>query len=78
MLDGLRYVLRHPTLRGLAVSVLHVLVLGKRVPEVLGAQPQCRYVHLLREVTDAVTAKECQLAALVPPVMCQPGRIAVG
>jgi uncharacterized protein (DUF1015 family) len=53
--------------RGLAVSVLHVLVLGKRVPEVLGKQPQCRYVHLLREVADAVRAKECQLAVLVPP-----------
>ena len=53
--------------RGLAVSVLHLLVLGKRVPEALGKQPQCRYVHLLREVTDAVRAEECQLAVLVPP-----------
>jgi uncharacterized protein (DUF1015 family) len=53
--------------RGLAVSVLHVLVLGKLAPELLGGQPQCRYVHLLREVTDAVRGKECQLAVLVPP-----------
>jgi uncharacterized protein (DUF1015 family) len=52
-----------PAWRGLAVAVLHVLVLGK----LLQGQPQCRYVHLLREVTDAVAAKECQLAALVPP-----------
>jgi uncharacterized protein (DUF1015 family) len=56
-----------PSWRGLAVAVLHVLVLNRLVPEALGGQPQCRYVHLLREVTDAVAAKECQLAALVPP-----------
>jgi len=56
-----------PAWRSLAVSVLHVLVLGKRVPEMLGQQPQCRYVHLLREVTDAVRSKECQMAILVPP-----------
>lgn len=53
--------------RGLAVAVLHVLVLNRLVPEGIGGQPQCKYVHLLREVTDAVAAKECQLAALVPP-----------
>jgi uncharacterized protein (DUF1015 family) len=56
-----------PAWRGLAVAVLHVLVLGRSLPETLGGQPQCRYVHLLKEVTDAVAAKECQLAALVPP-----------
>ena len=27
----------------------------------------CRYVHLLREVTDVTAKKECQLACLVPP-----------
>ena len=32
-----------------------------------GAEPKCRYVHLLREVTDAVAARECPLAVLVPP-----------
>lgn len=52
-----------PAWRELAVSVLHVLVLG----ELLDGEPECRYVHLLREVTEAVKAKECQLAVLVPP-----------
>jgi uncharacterized protein (DUF1015 family) len=56
-----------PAWRGLAVSVLHVLVLNRLVPQRLGGQPKCEYVHLLREVTDAVAAKRCQLAALVPP-----------
>jgi hypothetical protein len=54
--------------RGLAVSVLHILLLGKLLPESLGGQPACCYVHLLREVTDAAAAKACQLAVLVPPV----------
>jgi uncharacterized protein (DUF1015 family) len=53
--------------RDLAVSILHVLVLGKLIPEGLGGQPQCRYVHLLREVTEAALARECKLAVLVPP-----------
>jgi uncharacterized protein (DUF1015 family) len=47
--------------------VLHVLVLDHLVREKLGGQPACRYVHLLREVTDAVAARECRLAVLVPP-----------
>jgi uncharacterized protein (DUF1015 family) len=59
---------RHsPTWRGLAVSILHVHVLEKLLPEGLGAQPACRYVHLLQEVTEATAAKQCQLAVLVPP-----------
>ncbi len=53
--------------RGLAVSVLHVLVLNKLVPERLSGTPKCGYVHLVREVTEAVGAGQCQLAALVPP-----------
>ncbi|MFO0811018.1 MAG: DUF1015 domain-containing protein [Gemmataceae bacterium] len=53
---------KSPAWRGLAVSVLHVLVLGE-----LLKGGTCRYVHLLREVTDDVRAKGCQLAALVPP-----------
>jgi uncharacterized protein (DUF1015 family) len=53
--------------RGLAVSILHVLILGKLLPEKLGGTPKCNYVHLLREVTDATAAKSCQLAVLVPP-----------
>ncbi len=56
-----------PAWRSLAVSVLHVLVLGKLLPEGLGSQPTCRYVHLLREVTEDVAAQRCQLAVLVPP-----------
>jgi uncharacterized protein (DUF1015 family) len=60
-----------PAWRSLAVSILHVLVLDKLVPERLGGQPTCRYVHLLREVTDDVAEKRCQLAALVPPATMQ-------
>ena len=32
-----------------------------------GVKGQCQYVHLLREVLDSVTARQCQLAVLVPP-----------
>ncbi len=53
--------------RGLGVSILHVLVLGRLVPEKLGGRPECRYVHLLREVTEAAAAQQCRLAVLVPP-----------
>jgi uncharacterized protein (DUF1015 family) len=53
--------------RGLAVSVLHVLILDRLVPERLGGRPECRYVHLLDEVTAAVRARQSQLAVLVPP-----------
>jgi uncharacterized protein (DUF1015 family) len=53
--------------RSLAVSILHKLVLEKLVPAKVGGTPVYKYVHLLKEVTDAVAAKECQIAALVPP-----------
>jgi uncharacterized protein (DUF1015 family) len=53
--------------RGLAVSVLHVFVLDKLLPEGIGGQSQCRYVHLLQEAADAVAGKDCNLAVLVPP-----------
>jgi uncharacterized protein (DUF1015 family) len=56
-----------PAWRGLAVSVLHVLVLDKLLPEAVGTRPNCRYVHSLKEVDEAVTARNCQLVALVPP-----------
>jgi uncharacterized protein (DUF1015 family) len=56
-----------PAWRGLAVSILHVLVLNELLAKKAGPAPQCRYVHLLREVTEATTARSCQLAALVPP-----------
>jgi uncharacterized protein (DUF1015 family) len=52
--------------RGLGVSILHVLALNRLLPAA-GGHPECRYVHLLREVSEAVQAHECQLAVLVPP-----------
>jgi uncharacterized protein (DUF1015 family) len=56
-----------PAWRGLAVSVLHVLVLGKLLPAAIGGQPECQYVHLLREALDAVVRNDCAVAVLVPP-----------
>jgi uncharacterized protein (DUF1015 family) len=55
--------------QGLGVSILHKLVLEKLlVQPAWGTQTQSlKFVHLLREVTDAVAAKACQLAVLVPP-----------
>ncbi len=52
-----------PDWRGLGVSILHVLVLGK----LLGGDPACHYVHLLTEVQEAAASKACDLAVLVPP-----------
>jgi uncharacterized protein (DUF1015 family) len=60
-----------PAWRGLAVSLLHVLVLGKLVPASIGCQPECKYVHLLQEALDAVVRKECAMAVLVPPATMQ-------
>jgi uncharacterized protein (DUF1015 family) len=51
--------------RGLAVSLLHGLVLGKLLQ---ADKASVRYVHLLAEVNDAMAAGQCQLAVLVPPV----------
>ena len=60
-----------PAWRSLAVSVLHVLVLDHLLARELSARPTCRYVHLLREVTEDGAARRCDLAALVPPAtMC--------
>lgn len=56
-----------PAWRGLAVAVLHRLVLDRLLPEAGQGTPKCQYVHLLREVEEAVAARQCQLAALVPP-----------
>jgi uncharacterized protein (DUF1015 family) len=55
-----------PAWRGLAVSILHVLVLGQLLMRA-GSRPECRYVHLLREVQEAAAARACDLAVLVPP-----------
>jgi uncharacterized protein (DUF1015 family) len=52
-----------PAWHSLGVSILHVVVLGKLLP----GTPACQYVHSLREVTETTTAKQCQLAVLVPP-----------
>ena len=41
-----------PAWRGLAVSVLHVLVLDHLLPAALGGKAECKYVHLLREATE--------------------------
>jgi uncharacterized protein (DUF1015 family) len=49
------------------VSVLHKLVIDRLFREKLGGTPVCRYVHLLKEVTDAVAAKDHSVAVLVPP-----------
>lgn len=52
--------------RSLGVSILHKLVLDHLVKERFG-DTRCAYVHLMKEVTDAVAAKSCQIACLVPP-----------
>ena len=52
------------TYRSLGVSILHRLVLEKALAP---SEIQCQYVHLTREVFDAVTNKDCQLACLVQP-----------
>jgi uncharacterized protein (DUF1015 family) len=56
-----------PEWRGLGVSILHRLVLDRLVKEHVGGAPALRFVHLLREATDAVADGACQLAVLVPP-----------
>ncbi len=53
--------------RELGVSILHKLVLEQLIAKAFAATPSCKYVHLLKEVTDAIIANECQLAVLVPP-----------
>jgi uncharacterized protein (DUF1015 family) len=56
-----------PAWRGLAVAVLHRVVLDRLLPDAGRSRPSCQYVHLLKEATDAVAARSCQLAVLVPP-----------
>jgi uncharacterized protein (DUF1015 family) len=54
--------------RALGVSLLHKLVIDHLLKrEYPGASPQFKYVHLLEEATDAIGAKTCDLACLVPP-----------
>jgi len=52
--------------RGLGVAILQRVILEEALPQA-GGPPKCAYVHLLREVNDSVSAKQCQLAVLVPP-----------
>jgi uncharacterized protein (DUF1015 family) len=56
-----------PAWQTLAVAVLQRVVLEKLLPEAGKKEPKCQYVHLLREVNEAIAAKQCQLAVLVPP-----------
>lgn len=49
--------------RGLGVAILHVALLE----HLLGGGAKCQYVHLLREVEEAVTSRSCDLAVLVSP-----------
>lgn len=59
---------RSPAWRGLAVSVLHRLVLEQLLtPDLLGGVPRYRYVHLLEEVRGELGRGDCRLAVLVPP-----------
>lgn len=51
--------------KSLGVSILHKLALDTCLAS--EGQPQCKYVHLLQEVIDAVQAKQCDLACLVQP-----------
>lgn len=49
--------------RGLGVAILHVVLLER----LLGGGATCQYVHLLREVEEAVASRSCDLAVLVAP-----------
>ena len=53
--------------QGLAVAVLQRVILERLLPGAGMATPKCQYVHLLKEVIDAVAARQCELAVLVPP-----------
>jgi uncharacterized protein (DUF1015 family) len=56
-----------PAWRSLAVAVLQRVVLESALPgHGLGAA-KCAYVHLVKEVSEAMHQKTCQLAVLVPP-----------
>ncbi|NOX57101.1 MAG: DUF1015 domain-containing protein [Planctomycetes bacterium] len=69
-----------PEWRSLGVAVLHKLVIEHLLPERFsGAEPKCRYVHLLEEVVSALKQPTCQLACLVAPATIEHvRRIATG
>ena len=54
--------------RGLGVAILQRVVLDGAFKS---GPAKCQYVHLLREVTEAVAGKQCQLAVLVAPATMQ-------
>ncbi len=56
-----------PAWRGLAVAVLQRVVLDKAIPDAGLGPVKVSYVHLIKEVNDAMLQKTCQLAVLVPP-----------
>jgi uncharacterized protein (DUF1015 family) len=60
-----------PAWRGLAVSILHELLLGQLLRPPGDAPPKIRYVHLLDEVIEAAAKPDCDLACLVPPASMQ-------
>jgi uncharacterized protein (DUF1015 family) len=54
-----------PEWRGLGVSILHEFVMKQLVGN---RAATFKYVHLLKEETDAAAARQCDVAVLVPPV----------
>ncbi len=56
-----------PDWRGLAVSLLHVLVFDRLLKPLVADHPQFSYVHRVDEAVAAIAKKDCALAALVPP-----------
>lgn len=53
--------------RGLAVAILHVVVLDNLLMKASTQKPSCKFVHLLSEASDAVANRQCDVAALVAP-----------
>jgi len=54
--------------RGLGVSLLHRMIVDHLIVGANeGSKPKFKFVHLMDEVTEAMTAKSCQLAVLVNP-----------
>ncbi len=53
--------------RELGVAILQRVVLERKLAEATHSTPKCQYVHLLREVNEAIAARQCQVAVLVPP-----------
>lgn len=54
--------------RGLGVSLLHRLIIDHLIVGANpGSEPKYKFVHLMNEVTEAMSGKSCQLAVLVNP-----------